>query len=57
MCAVQALADTKFTYDEEECPEDFFVPYTWALTLANTRDLQWDPATVHLFPPTDAVRP
>jgi hypothetical protein len=57
LCAVQALADTKFTYDEEECPEDFFVPYTWALTLANTRDLQWDPATVHLFPPTDAVRP
>lgn len=50
----QSLADTKFTYDEEACPEDFFVPYVWALSVSHTRDLQWDPLKINLFPPSDA---
>ena len=52
----QSLADTKFTYDEESCPEDFFVPYAWTLAVSQTRDLQWDPHTIQLFPAADAVR-
>ena len=51
----QALADTKFSYDEEACPEDFFVPYAWALAVSQTPDLQWNPSSIALFSLSEAV--
>lgn len=40
--------ELKFRYLEEECPEDFFVPYVWSLVF-NKSGIYWNPGCVQLF--------
>nr|CAB3240284.1 dymeclin-like [Phallusia mammillata] len=40
--------ELKFRYVEEDCPEEFFVPYIWSL-IFNKSGLFWNPGCVQLF--------
>lgn len=42
--------DLRFTYEEEEFPEDFFVPYVWSIVVSNTT-IPWNLQAVALFQP------
>ena len=42
----QKFPDLKFKYVEEDQPEDFFVPYVWALAMRKT---YWNEANVKLL--------
>jgi hypothetical protein len=39
----------KFHYEEDECPEKFFVPYTWSVIYRSFSQIGWDVAKVQLF--------
>lgn len=45
------LPEMRFVYEEEAAPEEFFVPYTWSLTVAATggRLLSWNLCAVTLL--------
>lgn len=47
--------DLKYTYEEMANPEEFWVPYVWALTVEGSAELMWTARSVRLFPPEDAV--
>eukprot|EP00164_Ancoracysta_twista_P002062 GFYU01002715.1.p1 GENE.GFYU01002715.1~~GFYU01002715.1.p1 ORF type:complete len:719 (-),score=191.50 GFYU01002715.1:170-2326(-) len=44
--------DLKFRYEQEENPEDFFVPYCWALII-NHAGVHWDKSRMQLLPPEE----
>ena len=43
-----------FTYEEENSPEDFFVPYVWTLTV-NSTPIPWNSQNICLFAPVDTA--
>ena len=42
--------DLRFTYEEEESPEEFFVPYIWSIVVSNTT-IPWNLHAIALFQP------
>lgn len=42
--------DLRFTYEEEEFPEEFFVPYIWSIVVSNTT-IPWNLHAIALFQP------
>ena len=44
----------RFTYEEEQFPEDFFVPYVWSLAVSSTT-IPWNLHAIALFQPVASV--
>ena len=40
----------RFTYEEEQSPEEFFVPYVWSLVVSSTT-IPWNLHAIALFQP------
>lgn len=47
---LQVFPELRFTYEEENSPEDFFVPYVWTLVVAHS-GLPWNLQHIALFSP------
>ena len=45
--------EMRFTYEEEQFPEDFFVPYVWSLAVSSTT-IPWNLHAIALFQPVAA---
>lgn len=44
--------ELRFSYEEEESPEQFFVPYVWSLIVSHTQSsIPWTPEAIALFSP------
>lgn len=43
--------DASYRYEEEACPEQFFVPYIWKLVFEQTPDFCWKVDKITLFTP------
>ncbi|TYZ65590.1 hypothetical protein PybrP1_011102 [[Pythium] brassicae (nom. inval.)] len=43
--------DASYRYEEEACPEQFFVPYVWQLVFEQTPDFCWKEDKITLFAP------
>lgn len=54
---LRPFPDLRFVYEEEEAPEEFFVPYVWSLAVAATaqHSLAWDLRSLALLTPLLAV--
>ena len=47
--------ELRFTYEEEADPEQFFLPYIWALVVGRyLAGMPWDTARIALFVPAGA---
>jgi hypothetical protein len=50
--ADQSIEDFTFTYEEEEDPEIFFVPYVWEVIVCvmTSASTEWDKSRIQVFP-------
>lgn len=48
--------EMRFTYEEEQFPEDFFVPYVWSLAVSSTT-IPWNLHAIALFQPVATSSP
>ena len=44
----QMFSELKFSYEEEERADEFFVPYVWQLVVAHS-GIPWNPACISMF--------
>mmetsp|Transcript_50136 Transcript_50136/g.160567 ORF Transcript_50136/g.160567 Transcript_50136/m.160567 type:complete len:122 (+) Transcript_50136:1030-1395(+) len=54
---LKIFTELRFLYEEEEYPEEFFVPYVWTLVCSHSTAIRWDKARVLLFAPPSAPAP
>ena len=47
---LSSAEEMRFTYEEEQFPEEFFVPYVWSLAVSNTT-IPWNLHAIALFQP------
>jgi hypothetical protein len=50
---MRPFPDLRFVYEEEQSPEEFFVPYVWSLAVAATASTMytWDLTSLALLTP------
>ena len=50
---MRPFPDLRFVYEEEQSPEEFFVPYVWSLAVAATANTMytWDLSSLALLTP------
>ncbi|CAO2832053.1 unnamed protein product [Amaranthus hypochondriacus] len=46
---MKMFTQLRFTYEQENHPEEFFIPYVWQLAIANC-GLPFNPSKINLFP-------
>ncbi|KAL2469817.1 Dymeclin [Abeliophyllum distichum] len=46
---MKMFTQLRFTYEQENHPEEFFIPYVWQLVLSRS-GLSFDPSSINLFP-------
>lgn len=51
---MKMFTQLQFTYEEELCPEEFFVPYVWQLVVSRS-GIAWDNDTITLFPSKSSI--
>lgn len=51
---MRTFQDLKFTYEQEQAPEEFFTPYIWSLVFERAA-LRWSPSRLVLFPLDEAA--
>ncbi|KAH7287047.1 hypothetical protein KP509_32G034600 [Ceratopteris richardii] len=53
---IKMFPQLRFTYEEQQCPEDFFIPYVWQLVVSHS-GISWDRDSISLFAAEDSLEP
>ncbi|KAI5064179.1 hypothetical protein GOP47_0020849 [Adiantum capillus-veneris] len=51
---IKMFPQLRFTYEEDQCPEEFFVPYVWQLVVSYS-GIAWNKDTITLFSPNPSL--